>query len=105
MDEAFTFLDSEKETELDAAGNTMAVDKYKGVIRYDSPKTRTVTNKEKERIIFLFLNKNDNNRSLSSFKLRFGFSIRIFSGYENRTYNCNKNCISKKLFDSLRGKI
>ena len=49
-----TFRDSEKETELDAAGNTIADDKYRGVIKYESPKTRTVTNKEKERMIFLF---------------------------------------------------
>jgi len=93
MEDALTFRDSEKETELDAAGNTIADDKYRGVIKYESPKTRTVTNKEKERMIFLFRNKNDSNRSLSSVKLRLGFSIIIFSGYENRTYNFNKNSI------------
>lgn len=58
----------------------MAVDKYKGVIKYDSPKTITVTIKEKESMIFLFRNKNDNNRSLSSFKFVLDFSITIFSG-------------------------
>ena len=82
-------LCSEKDTELDAAGNMIAVDRYKGVIRYERPKASALATNEKDKIIFRLRNKNVNKRSLSLFKFRSVCSIIFFSGYENRTYKYN----------------
>mgnify|MGYP001395482497 CR=1 FL=1 len=66
------------ETELDFDGNTIAVERNKGVMRKDRPYTAMLTDRVKPITSFLLLNKNASNFSLSSVKFNSWFSIGFF---------------------------